>query len=497
MLIQKKGIIKVKEIMKRPLMKLVLMSLIIYLVFLIRLQFYYRIGIKDIQAVMKIGIVMVLIISSFISYKKKNMKYLLTGVIICGVIMRIGYSLYTPSGLRQHDLASWGEAPGDCGHAGYIYNIYTYGELPISNSYQFYHPPFFHFLCAYIMKLTEGILPNLDTFLYFESTITVSCIASCILLIYAKKLANLIFENNSAKLLFLALISFFPNYYLTSGRINNDSLVNLFIFMIIYYTFKWYKTNKLSDLVILSLCFGFGMMTKLSCALMAFFTAPFMFVKLYAALKENKFWLQFKKYLIFAGISFPLGMWYPIRNLILFKQPFNYVMQLTVDSGQYLGNVDLFKRFSPTEIINLFSTTFAHPYGDYNVWNYIIETSVFGEFMYVLTDYFFVNTLKVCALLIILISLICILFKQKKKQVYYIGFTYLFVLQLVSYILFNLEHPQGCTMDFRYLIPIIPCLAYFMTIAFQAKNRIIKYSTLMVVFLFSISSIMMYTSIYY
>lgn len=40
----------------------------------------------------------------------------------------------------------------------------------------------------------------------------------------------------------------------------------------------------------------------------------------------------------FAVICFPLGLWYPVRNLVRFGVPLTYVQEMPENSVQYLGN---------------------------------------------------------------------------------------------------------------------------------------------------------------
>ena len=39
----------------------------------------------------------------------------------------------------------------------------------------------------------------------------------------------------------------------------------------------------------------------------------------------------------FAVICFPLGLWYPVRNLVRFGVPLTYVQEMPENSVQYLG----------------------------------------------------------------------------------------------------------------------------------------------------------------
>ena len=75
-------------------------------------------------------------------------------ILALGILMRIGYMLYTPAYVRGHDF---GEFSLDSnGHAAYILYL-LHGELPPNNSYQFYHPPLFHGLSAAAMACYRAL----------------------------------------------------------------------------------------------------------------------------------------------------------------------------------------------------------------------------------------------------------------------------------------------------------------------------------------------------
>ena len=66
-----------------------------------------------------------------------------------GVLMRLGYVLYTPFMMGQHDLTVLGSGQG---HLGYIEYFLEGGQIihdfdPMTR-YQFYHPPLSHLLSA-------------------------------------------------------------------------------------------------------------------------------------------------------------------------------------------------------------------------------------------------------------------------------------------------------------------------------------------------------------
>ena len=156
-----------------------------------------------------------------------------------------------------------------------------------------------------------------------------------------------------------------------------------------------------------------------------------------------------RQFTVFALVAFPLGLWYPVRNLFLFHQPFNYVLRISNDSELYCGNHSIWERFGLIKNCEIYD----HPVGDYNVWSYLLRSSLFGEFSF--------NMGKLIPALLILLNLLLILVSLFAMVVVLIRYrtvqwTSLFCFWLVlmgSYVDFNVKYPFGCTMDFRYVVP--------------------------------------------
>ena len=71
-------------------------------------------------------------------------------IVFMGMVMRIGYMLYTGCTVRSHDL-------GDLdingyGHAAYILKLMEQGHLPETNQVQFYQQPFYYFISAAVSR---------------------------------------------------------------------------------------------------------------------------------------------------------------------------------------------------------------------------------------------------------------------------------------------------------------------------------------------------------
>ena len=411
-------------------------------------------------------------------------------IIAAGIIMRIGYMLYTPFTVRGHDIGF-----GLKGHADYIITLME-GHLPDSNEYQFYHPPLFHALAAVITDAFRILSGKQDVNILLEAGKLISCWSSVLTLFLSVPICRELELGKAGKIIVVALAAFLPEYYLLAGRLNNDALSVMFMTAIILYTLKWSRRQSMHDMIILALCYGLGMMTKISVGTFALVTGFVMIIAFFKSLKNGDVKHIFLQYLVFSIIAFPLGMWYPIRNLICFHQPFNYVYPIDPTTPLYCGDHSIISRFLPMADNNLY----AYPKKDYNVWSYLVKTSVFGEFKYNVAPWI-AQTLLICAGILAVAGLITMFYRfihnpslQDKILAAF------WTVTITSYLWFNMKYPFGCTMDFRYIVPTVLVSSIFLGEYADVKKtgvvaEMCEYMLWIALAMFCLTSCLMYTLI--
>lgn len=401
--------------------------------------------IKVIENIMQAGIC-ILIFFYIFYFKRNDEESLIFLIILIGLIMRIGYMLYTPIDVRSHDFG---------GHISYINSIYN-GSLPQNNSLQNYHPPLFHFLAAMFGRYLGSLKYDGDSI--YEAAKIISCFASCVMLICTKEIAKELKFGKKGVAAATAIAAFFPNFYLLAGRINNDSLAVMFLFLSYLFTIKWLYKPCFKYVIFIALFIGFGMMTKISVGTAAFFTGPVMLYVLFKNFmrdkKDPRILIQL---IVFGVICFPLALWYPIRNYILFDQPFNYVLRQSEELSFYLGEVSIVRRALSLPILEGIKSVYNDPWHDQNMWIYLLKGGMFGEFKFSTAD-FIPRTLTVINIFLTALSFVGIIYvavsKKIKISIKYIVLN-IWLVTLISYISINISMPFGCTMDFRYVVPFI------------------------------------------
>lgn len=379
----------------------------------------------------------------------KNDQKRLKWLIAAGIFMRILYMLYTPVDVRSHDL--WKFQMDSYGHAAYILNLLD-GHLPQSNTVQFYQQPFYYLLSAGLARFVRIFLPVLNEYWCVSLSKIVSCMASCGTLILAVKTGKLLKLENCGLEILVLYVAFTPAFYLAGGSCGPDALAAFFITAEFLWTLYWKEKPDWKNTIILAFFYGFGIMTKISCAVIAFYTAFIFLEKLWNNRAEQKWVSLLKKYICFGMISFPLGLWYSIRNYIRFHQTFGYVPDIGREAKLYTGDHSLYARFLYLDINNLLKSPYASAWNDYNMPVYLLKSSLFGEFSFESPQW--IPALLTYTASGIAIFLVLAIIWNVKNQITGYGKDLLIISALFfgSFLFFNIKYPYGCSMDFRYIV---------------------------------------------
>ena len=432
------------------------------------------------------GIVTLILLVSFLKYRKThklNYKNYIFLIMVFGVIVRTLYILKVDIPLMQHDVGVLGDNGTELtyGHIKYIYLLFKTGKLPTVNYYQFYHPPFWHLIGALWLKFNDLLDISIPTAI--EGLQFVTCMISSFTMLVIYKIVDKIKMNDKYKIIVCSLMFSYPTYIYLAGSINNDPLLYLMEYLIILYSIKWYEEDSLKNTILLALFTGLCVMTKFSGGIMAI-PIIYIFIKKfidYIKTKEKVIPL-FGKYLLFGIISLPIGLWYQIRNTMMFGS--NGVPPVPEVS---VAHYSLFKRFfsfSFTEFL-----TFSPSYADYNLPSYIAKSSILDEFGYS-KSLITILLVVINLIFIILFIIFSIKYMFSKKKNYIVSFLWvLLVTNVISFYIFNYLSPYTCSMNFRYIMTT--CFSGFVSFFYQlnySKNTKLKSIIFNMAMFFSILS---------
>lgn len=132
-------------------------------------------------------------------------------IVFMGMVMRIGYMLYTGCTIRSHDL-------GDLdingyGHAAYILKLMEQGHLPETNQIQFYQQPFYYFISAAVSRGVNAVLGTKDAYYLVDTAKIVSCIASCSSIWIAESIFKTCGLKEKGMIRAMAFVAFQPAFF--------------------------------------------------------------------------------------------------------------------------------------------------------------------------------------------------------------------------------------------------------------------------------------------
>lgn len=433
---------------------------ILFPLILVTIILFYILSVKLLSPVMTVLLMAFAILALsvyYVCFNKKNDNAILILIIGVGLILRIGYMMYTKCTVRSHDIG--GIDVNGYGHASYILRLIQDKKLPQDNYIQHYQQPFFYIVSAIISVIVNGIARCTDNYSYVDAAKIVSCFASVVSLIVSIEIFRELKMKKKGMVIACSFVAFMPAFILSGGRVTPDALAAMFMLWIFLFIVKWLNNTEWKYMVGMAVSFGLGVMTKISCAALVPLAIAVIIYK-FATEKELRKKIFFQT-IVLAIISLPMGLWYCVRNFVKFGQSFTYVL----NPGEviYTGNVSLFSRIFMININNLVKTPYCAPFKDYNAPVYYLKSALFGEFTYKVPNVISVLLLIAgIAVSIVLVVAIVYLVKNIKKDrtavIPLVTFAYYYIVSLVFYI----KMPYGCSMDYRYMLFLTIPAAYIL-----------------------------------
>ena len=453
-------------------------------------------------------------------------------IFLIGVIMQLNYMLITPYNYRQHDVFSYNLA-GHQGYALTIYKTGALPTQVDENGYldyQFYHPPFNAFMQSLMMNFAKPFMrfvnfitgtnyydvQIMDTFtmdkfeqatlylnnrnnnpayntaadvaaweaaynyarpvnLLYQTSEILATFYMNIAIYFAIRTAYRLKVENKYKVIGAVFVSLFPALMILAGQENNDPLCIMNCFIVIYYTVCWYENRSYFNTIMIGLFTGLAMFAKLSGALIIIpAIVMFAYALILSIIKKESFKHILIQGAIIGVIAAPLGLWFHIYAKVKFNQPFGFVFA-NLNSNLYTGDHNFFERFiNIFDFADMSTALWGNTFVNYNLPNFLIKSALFGEYSFMCADAFgFLALIFNYLFVYTSLALMFIYFIYSKKEhleIKIIGGVIVFT-QLLAQLYFNIKMPYGCTMDFRYIVPIILGFMILDVLAFDKFNK--------------------------
>lgn len=417
-------------------------------------------------------------------------------IIAAGFIMRIGYMLYTDSYTRVYDIGAFDYT--HIGKAAYLLNLAQMNQLPQTNEVQLYHQPFSYIASALCSKILVPFLNPGDVYYLVDAGKTASCFASCAVLIMLVKACRLLNLSKISTLFTTLWLSFIPIFYLIGGRIGEDAFTCFFTVAALLYTAYWYNNPSYKNTILLAIIYGLGVQTSLSCVLPVPFTLFAFAYHIWKKRCKPSFYL--KQSSLFAIIALPLGLWFSIRNYILFDQAFTYVYEQEIYGPLWTGDISLWNRYKFLDILDIRQTPYGFPFVDYNFFTFHLKTELFGIFTFEIPVFipYVLLILNICITFgVIIYSIYSYCFGKVKGLKKLVLPSYLFILLFSMYSYY--VQPFGCSMDYRYFaaLSVLKALLLGMQIDLLSSGttkigHFFKQTIFILIPLYSIASVIMF-----
>ena len=414
--------------------------------------------------------------------------YLIAAVLILGIALKIIYVQRVPFSVSPHDLGKlgdWNDMDRErsltfTGHLSYIQYIYKFHRFPHSYADQLYHPPLFHIFGAVVVKIWHDLgndfYSSLECLQFLNMLISS---ASAVFIFLTMKRLKV---RGIPLLAATAIVSFHPVFYNIGAALNNDALAATLGIAAIYFTTVWFFENRTYQIILIALCVGLGMFTKLSAGLTAPAIALVFLYKVIRSIQANRnaekkdlslLW----QLLLFAVICLPIGLYWSVRNIVVHHIPVNYVLRLPEDCLQYVGSMPLIKRIGlPTpEQMTTVRLKFD-PETSSNIWSQTVLTSAFDEKI-IKNEKGIAKSLSILYLWLCWFSGIATnllafygIFKGKIQTILKAFFAAAYLTICIFYLKFCFDYPFICTMNFRYLVIALGMGAILFAIGCSAEE---------------------------
>ena len=406
------------------------------------------------------------------------------GVAIAAVATRVGYLSVTPSTFASTTCS---------GTSKYVRYLVDHHALPSpGDGYSFYHPPLYYTLAALqwsgltALGVREGdLLRSLQVqSIVYDLGFSILGVATARLWLDPappEAFGRGRIGKKWVEGLLAALVLLWPASVVHSARIGNDDLAYLFFGGGLYLTCRWWLRGADRDLRWAAVLAALGVVTKTNEALvfgvlLLSFVARLAFVERERRMARyaRRGWLPVALLVLASAAALGSALRDTLagtRANLLVANADHTLHSAALLVGNHVGN---YLWFDPAVFV---SQPYASPWDDASgrrwFWNYLVKTSLFGEFSYPLPSLALLARLASALLLAMLAALVAGFFLRRRRDwLDELPLELVVVLSVVSLALLRVSIPRSCTGDFRYVLPlVVPCSYAYAKLIARCRER--------------------------
>jgi hypothetical protein len=392
-------------------------------------------------------------------------------VALTAVVVRGAYLSVTPFSVRHHDAFQ---------HLEYIEYLLAHHALPnAEKGYMFFQPPLYYVVCALQWATLQALGVGRPALLWslqlqsllFELGFALLAIAT------AKMWLRRSESWTNAQL--AALVLLWPASIVHAVRLGNDDLAYLFFAASFYFTSRWWVRGVRLDLVWASLLAALGVVTKVNdvvafAVLLLAILGRLVFLESERRIGEylRRGWIAATCLVVSVTAALGAG----IRDWLTGHREHLLVSDTNRNpAGLLVGNH--LRNYVWLDVPNFLKQPFTSPWEDGKgrqwFWNYVLKTSLFGEFDYAhpwLRALAVVISVLLLALLLQLAAGTLLL--RRRQWLDGMPLVATAVLFLASLMTLRISAPNACSNDFRYILPVIlPCACAYVWLQMRCRER--------------------------
>lgn len=433
----------------------------------------------------------IITVATLAVYQKTFPQTAVFHAMIAGMLLKIAYVIYTPVWCRQHDVIDFGAGEGHAAYMEYILNHKALPDFDPRSVWAFFQPPLHHMISAVWMWINIRLgIPEVRV---YKNVQILPLIYMFILMLVVYLICRELGMRRGGILVTMLITSFHPIFILMSGSINNDALSVMLMTLSLYLAILWYMYPTTGKIIALAASIGLAMSAKFSSAMVAIPIGIMMLYKMYKDTERCKEKPKIISYILelipFALIVFPLGLWWPVRNKLLFDMPVNYIPEV----GESVEQVGLASRLFDVRTASpfLYMKANGFAYDEYNLLLATLKSSLFdeGDFANISPAVTIMGwILFVAAIVILVLQIIATVRTCASKEsgpdsgIKLLLGTSVAVF-VISYVIFALKGANLSAMNFRYSAAGIAVLAVFLGVRcdrLEAEGRTVPARVILV-----------------
>lgn len=406
--------------------------------------------------------------------------------VVLSCVLHVWLSLTVGPGVSWHDigtLADIAEGGINEGHFGYIQYLLTYRQLPDfdpSTVWSYYNPPLYHIVCAVLIGLCMAVTgwAFVDC-LHIATLVSCACVCATVVICW-RMLRRIRAINGPVRLVIICLVAFHPTMSWLSFTGTNDAMAMMLAVLACERTLAWWELGPvptdaeerrlwwrrcMAVIVQIALALGLGMAAKVSAVLVAPGIAIVFLARAGEALRARTWRSLVVPFVVFLAVSVPIGLAYPVHNLLAWDLPLTYV-QYDDDMDAIGEDASLWSRLGIPSADDFESLVLYESDIDCedNVWAQALKTSLFDEY-YVSEEGAAAVAKRVLLVLGGLLALALAALgaygctSRDVPGALRAALAANVATILVFYANFCLTYLAECTMNFRYIVAAFPLLA--------------------------------------